>query len=125
MKRFQVPDEIAIRVLPDDMHATVEAIFTALGCPPNDSRRCADALLYADIRGIDSHGVSNMMRVYVAMLECAAMALEDSAVLVELLRDELPVEVALGRFVERRVGRVRWVQNQSRRVLPHCGHPRV
>lgn len=69
MKRFQVPDEIAIRVLPDNMHATVEAIFTALDCPREDSRRCADALLYADIRGIDSHGVSNMMRIYVAMLQ--------------------------------------------------------
>jgi LDH2 family malate/lactate/ureidoglycolate dehydrogenase len=69
MKRFQVPDEIAIRVSPGDMHATVEAIFRALRCSRDDARRCADALLYADVRGIDSHGVSNMMRIYVAMLK--------------------------------------------------------
>ena len=69
MKRFQVPDDIAVRVAADDMHATVAAIFRALGCPDEDARRSADALLYADVRGIDSHGVSNMMPVYVAMLE--------------------------------------------------------
>jgi LDH2 family malate/lactate/ureidoglycolate dehydrogenase len=69
MKRFQVPDEIAVRVPSGDMHATVEAMFRALGCPPDDTRRSADALIYADLRGIDSHGVSNMMRVYVAMLQ--------------------------------------------------------
>jgi len=69
MKRFQVPDEIAIRVPPDDMHATVAAIFRALRCSRDDARRCADALLYADVRGIDSHGVSNMMQIYVAMLK--------------------------------------------------------
>ena len=34
-----------------------------------DARQDADALLYADVRGIDSHGVSNMMPIYVAMLE--------------------------------------------------------
>ncbi len=69
MKRFQVPDEIAIRVAPGDMHATVEAIFRALGCPCVDARRSADALIYADVRGIDSHGVSNMMPIYVGMLK--------------------------------------------------------
>ncbi len=69
MKRFQVPGEIAIRVPAGQMHAAVEALFGALGCPRDDRLRCADALLYADLRGIDSHGVSNMMRLYMAMLK--------------------------------------------------------
>ena len=69
MQRFQVPDEIAIRVPPADMHAAVAAIFGTLGCPPDDRLHCADALLYADLRGIDSHGVSNMMPTYVGMLK--------------------------------------------------------
>ncbi len=69
MKRFQVPDDIAVHVAPDDMLATVEAIFQALGCPEGDAQRSADALIYADVRGIDSHGVSNMMPIYVAMLK--------------------------------------------------------
>jgi LDH2 family malate/lactate/ureidoglycolate dehydrogenase len=63
--RFTVPDEIAVRVQPADMHASVVAIFEALDMSPDDARRCADVLLYADIRGIDSHGVSNMMPYYV------------------------------------------------------------
>ena len=69
MERFQVPEDIAVRVPHEAMHATVAAIFEALDCPAEDARRCADTLLYADLRGIDSHGVSNMMPIYVAMLK--------------------------------------------------------
>jgi len=69
MDRFKVPEEIAVRVAPDDMRRTVEAIFQSLGTPPEDARRSADALIYADVRGIDSHGVSNMMPIYVEMLK--------------------------------------------------------
>jgi 2-polyprenyl-6-methoxyphenol hydroxylase-like FAD-dependent oxidoreductase len=50
----------------------------------------------------------------------AAMALEDSAVLVELLaemqRDGAPIAQVLDAFVARRESRVRWVVNQSRRI---------
>ena len=64
-QRFVVPDEIAVRVAADDMRAIVELIFCALAVPEDDARRCADVLIYADLRGIDSHGVSNMMPEYV------------------------------------------------------------
>ena len=66
LDRFKVPDEIAVRVAPATMKLAVERIFEALGTPPADAERCAETLLYADRRGIDSHGVSNMMRAYVA-----------------------------------------------------------
>ncbi|MFT5696398.1 MAG: 2-polyprenyl-6-methoxyphenol hydroxylase-like FAD-dependent oxidoreductase, partial [Myxococcota bacterium] len=46
----------------------------------------------------------------------AAMALEDSAVLVEELCKVGPVASSLARWVARREPRVRWVQNQSRRI---------
>ena len=46
----------------------------------------------------------------------AAMALEDSAVLVELLAKPEPLEEGLAQWVARRESRVRWVQNQSRRI---------
>lgn len=46
----------------------------------------------------------------------AAMALEDSAVLVEELCKAGPVDRSLTRWVARREPRVRWVQNQSRRI---------
>jgi LDH2 family malate/lactate/ureidoglycolate dehydrogenase len=67
-ERFRVPDEIAVRVAAADMHATVAGIFRALGAPEPDARRCADTLLWADLRGIDSHGVSNMTPIYVALI---------------------------------------------------------
>lgn len=46
----------------------------------------------------------------------AAMALEDAQVLVELLRAGGPVPEAFARLRERRASRVRWVQDQSRRI---------
>jgi hypothetical protein len=62
---FEVPEEIAVRVAAEDMRETVEGIFRALGFPDADARRSVDVLIYADLRGIDSHGVSNMTPVYV------------------------------------------------------------
>lgn len=67
LERFKVPEEIAVRVQEQDMRQTVECIFGAMGMPSDQAEAAADVLLYADIRGIDSHGVSNMMRAYVAM----------------------------------------------------------
>ncbi len=69
LKQFQVPDDIAVRVDSVVMRQTVDDIFQALGMPAEDAARCVDCLLYADDRGIDSHGVSNMMRAYVAGLQ--------------------------------------------------------
>jgi LDH2 family malate/lactate/ureidoglycolate dehydrogenase len=65
LERLHVPDELAVRVDGASMRATVEAIFAALGMPAADARQSADVLVWADLRGVDSHGVSNMMPVYV------------------------------------------------------------
>ena len=65
LERFHVPSEIEVRVDPGVMRATVEDLFVALGMPREHAMQSADVLLYADIRGIDSHGVSNMLRRYV------------------------------------------------------------
>lgn len=73
LDRFRVPDGIAVRVPPETMKAAVRRIFEALGAPPDDAERCAETLLYADRRGIDSHGVSNMMRAYVAGIRGGAI----------------------------------------------------
>jgi LDH2 family malate/lactate/ureidoglycolate dehydrogenase len=67
-ERFRVPDEIAVRVSAEDMHAAVAGIFRALGAPEEDAQRCAETLVWADLRGVDSHGVSNMMPVYVHLI---------------------------------------------------------
>jgi len=73
LDRFKVPDDIAVRVAPDAMRATVTSLFMALGMPAAEAARGADVLVYADTRGIDSHGVSNMTRYYVAQLQRGAI----------------------------------------------------
>ncbi|HTI07448.1 MAG TPA: Ldh family oxidoreductase, partial [Puia sp.] len=37
------------------------AIFEKIGCPEKDARTAATALLSADLRGIDSHGVARLI----------------------------------------------------------------
>jgi len=66
LKQFHVPEAIAVRVPQEKMRATVEDIFRKMGMPDSDAVQAADVLMYADIRGIDSHGVSNMLRRYVS-----------------------------------------------------------
>jgi LDH2 family malate/lactate/ureidoglycolate dehydrogenase len=66
LERFHVSDDIAVRVPEAPMRTTVEDIFRKMGMLNEDAVQSADVLLYADIRGIDSHGVSNMLRQYVA-----------------------------------------------------------
>ena len=69
LKQFRVADDIAVRIDAAAMRRTVDEIFRALGMPAEDAQRSVDCLLYADERGIDSHGVSNMMRSYVSRLQ--------------------------------------------------------
>jgi LDH2 family malate/lactate/ureidoglycolate dehydrogenase len=83
-ERFQVPEEIAVRVAAEDMHAAVEGIFRALQAPEADARRCADTLLWADLRGIDSHGVSNMTPIYVGLIRAGEI---NPAPVMRIVRD--------------------------------------
>ncbi len=69
LKQFRISDDVAVRVDSAAMRQTVNDIFQALGMPPDDAQRSVDCLVYADDRGIDSHGVSNMMRAYVSGLK--------------------------------------------------------
>lgn len=39
-------------------------VFTSLGVPPQDAGICADVLITADKRGIDSHGVGRLKPIY-------------------------------------------------------------
>ena len=43
----------------------VKEIFIAMGENDSDSELAADTLILADLRGVESHGISNMLRVYV------------------------------------------------------------
>ena len=66
LKHFQVPDDIAIRVNVDSLRAVTERIFMKCGVPESEAYLGADVLMFADQSGIDTHGVSNMLRSYVS-----------------------------------------------------------
>lgn len=66
LDRFKVPEEIEVRVPQEAIREATEGIFMSFDMPEADAKAAADVLIYADVRGIDSHGVSNMMRAYVA-----------------------------------------------------------
>jgi L-2-hydroxycarboxylate dehydrogenase (NAD+) len=66
---FRIPEDIAVRVSSDAMRITVQNLFIALGMTRTDAEQASDVLIYADVHGIDSHGVSNMTRAYVKGLK--------------------------------------------------------
>ncbi len=66
LKRFAIPEEDMLLVQEAELHRTVSAIFQKLNVPHADADVGASVLVSADLRGIDSHGVSNQLRKYVA-----------------------------------------------------------
>ena len=65
LERFKVPLEDQVRVPEDALRETVAAIFEKVGVPADDAAVGADVLVSTDLRGVETHGVSNMLRVYV------------------------------------------------------------
>ncbi|MEK7806547.1 MAG: Ldh family oxidoreductase, partial [Chloroflexota bacterium] len=65
LEQFRVSSEEAVFVQADDLRSTVASIFEKMGVAPDDARLGADVLVLADLRGVDTHGVSNMLRSYV------------------------------------------------------------
>jgi LDH2 family malate/lactate/ureidoglycolate dehydrogenase len=47
------------------LRRTVTQIFEKLGLTPEDAAEGADVLTMTDLRGVETHGVSNMLRAYV------------------------------------------------------------
>lgn len=54
-----------LRVTKESLFETVKAIFLSLNVPDEDAAIAADVLVSTDLRGIESHGVSNMLRRYI------------------------------------------------------------
>ena len=49
----------------ENLRKNVEEIFQIMGENLTDSKIAADALILADLRGVESHGISNMLRIYI------------------------------------------------------------
>jgi LDH2 family malate/lactate/ureidoglycolate dehydrogenase len=65
LERFKVPVKDQVLVSEAALRRTVTQIFEKLGVSPEDSAEAADVLTMTDLRGVETHGVSNMLRAYV------------------------------------------------------------
>jgi L-2-hydroxycarboxylate dehydrogenase (NAD+) len=65
LERFKVPAKDQVLVSEGALRRTVTQIFEKVGLTPDDAAECADVLTMTDLRGVETHGVSNMLRAYV------------------------------------------------------------
>jgi LDH2 family malate/lactate/ureidoglycolate dehydrogenase len=65
LDRFKVPKTDQVHVPEASLRQTVSAIFEKMGVTPEDAAEGADVLVMTDLRAVETHGVSNMLRVYV------------------------------------------------------------
>src|SRR5262245_8062378 len=65
LERFKVPQKDQVHVSEAALRQTVTQIFEKLGLTPEDAAEGADVLTMTDLRGVETHGVSNMLRAYV------------------------------------------------------------
>ncbi len=66
LERFHPAPEDVVVVPEGALRSTVQAIFEKMGCSKEDAELGADGLVMSDLRGVETHGVSNMLRTYVA-----------------------------------------------------------
>ena len=65
LDRFKVPEADRVYVRQEEMRAATEAIFEGVGLSSEDAALATDVLIFNDLRGVETHGVSNMLRIYV------------------------------------------------------------
>src|SRR6059036_1361725 len=65
LERFKVPAKDQVLVSEAALRRTVTQIFEKMGLSKEDAAEGADVLTMTDLRGVETHGVSNMLRQYV------------------------------------------------------------
>ena len=66
LERFKVPEHERVYVDAPAIRSATEAIFGAMELSDDDARQATDVLIRNDLNGVETHGVSNMLRTYVA-----------------------------------------------------------
>tara|TARA_Y100000588_G_scaffold344078_1_gene390012 strand:+ start:1073 stop:2149 length:1077 start_codon:yes stop_codon:yes gene_type:complete len=69
LERFKVSDADRVIVMEPQMRNATNAIFKAMGLTDEDAALAADVLMFNDLRGVETHGVSNMLRNYVSLYQ--------------------------------------------------------
>ena len=67
LERFKLPEQDQVRVSEASLRRAVTAIFESAGMSHDDAAEGADVLVTTDLRGVESHGVSNELPHYVQM----------------------------------------------------------
>src|SRR2546425_1085678 len=107
LDRFKVPLADQVHVSEAVLRQTVAAIFEKCNLTPEDAAIGADVLVTTDLRGVESHGVSNMLRSYVQSYQKGDYNPRPNWRIVR----ESPSTATIDRSEERRVGkecRSRW-----------------
>ena len=65
LERFHVPHDEEVRIEYSELKRLSVEILIKSGMNKNHAEIASDVLLKADVRGVDTHGVSNMLRNYV------------------------------------------------------------
>ena len=73
LKRFLVPEKDQVLVTEAAARSATQSIFEKMGMSEEDAVIATDVLITSDLRGCESHGVSNMLRNYVAMYQADRM----------------------------------------------------
>ncbi len=78
----------------DRLEQFMTDVFVGIGVPPEDARICADVLITADKRGIDSHGVGRFKHFYYDRV--VLDKIQNPVTSFEVVRDNLAVAVVDG-----------------------------
>ena len=64
LEQFEISPNDVFLVQSDVLKTTVQLMLEYVGVPVCDAKLGADVLVLADMRGLETHGVSNLLRVY-------------------------------------------------------------
>ncbi len=102
-----------VRVSSAALHSLVESMFVKLGSCAADASTIADVLVWANLRGVDSHGVSRIPR-YVELFESGEAKVQPRLVvaqprasIITIDADGAPGPVAMSRAVREAIGAAR------------------
>ena len=68
------------RVAADRLHRFSVSVFKAAGAPHEHAVRAADVLIWASLRGVDTHGIRNLKRYY---LDASGVGRRDGAIVMD------------------------------------------
>jgi len=90
----QGKEECAVHIPADELERFIRDVFVGLGVPRNDAAICADVLITADKRGIDSHGIGRLKPIYYDRIKHDRI--QEPVTQLEVVRDRMGTAVVDG-----------------------------